>query len=147
MSINCPLLSEMILRDCMQITDNSVISIAQHRSNMHVLGLNGCEKITDASVVGIAFGCPEMRHLSLRRCSLVTDRAVISVAHGCQDALEHLDLGGCELLTAASITALGDMTNKLKYLNVSRCYACHEQAIFLKRDYPFVELHLEDHCR
>jgi len=131
----------------MQITDNSIISIAQNRPNMEVMDLNGCEKVTDASVVGIAFGCPKMRHFSLRRCTLITDRSVISVAHGCQNALEHLDLGGCDLLTAACITALADMTNKLSYLNVSRCYACHEQAIFLKRDYPFVELHLVDHCR
>ena len=98
-------------------------------------------------MVGVAFGCPRIRELNLRRCELITDRAILSLAHGCQNHLETLNLGGCELITGSCITAIGDMCTQMKYLNVSRCYHAHEQAIFLRRIFPFLELHLEDHCR
>jgi hypothetical protein len=74
-----------MVRQCRQLTDVSIMSIAQHCPGIEILDVGRCDwsRLTDASILAIADGCPELRSLDITNCSNITGKAVLVLLGRC----------------------------------------------------------------
>jgi hypothetical protein len=116
-ALHCPLLQDITLRGCCQITDDGVCALIDKvGGNLRSLKLGCCGLLTDNSVEATARQCPLLRCVS---CPFVSDAAVTKLAEGCPE-LVYANLSG----TGAgdgTLVALSQHCTKLVTLNVRQC--------------------------
>ena len=95
------------LGGCCNITDTSVIAVAEQCAGLKSIDLGGCCNITDTSVVALAEHCPGLTKIDLGYCSNITDTSVVALAEHCPE-LKEINLGGCENITDTSKQLLRD---------------------------------------
>lgn len=118
---NCEGLVKVNLSDCLNLTDQVVLSLAmRHGETLELLNLDGCRKVTDASLVAIADYCPLLIDLDVSK-SAITDSGVAALSRGVQVNLQVLSLSGCSMVSNKSVLSLKKLGENLLGLNLQHC--------------------------
>lgn len=113
---NCNRLEMVILNDCKQLTDQTLITLASNCPLLKLLCIDDCVEISDASISIIAIQCEIIEELSLRNTG-VTDESVKAIAINCQE-MKVLNLRNCKI-TSRSLAVIAIYCNKLENLDIS----------------------------
>ncbi|XP_051469925.1 dynein regulatory complex subunit 6 isoform X1 [Apus apus] len=105
--------------DCTRISDEGVTLFVQGSSGakLRELNLANCINVTDASVMEIAQRCHALTYLSLRYCENVTDAGIEALVD--MSSLISIDISGTSI-SDTGLRALG-CHGKIKELSVSEC--------------------------
>ncbi|XP_018594312.1 F-box/LRR-repeat protein 3 isoform X2 [Scleropages formosus] len=136
-------LQELDLTACSKLTDTSITQVLRY-PDLQWLSLSMVTDITDESLVSVAQHCRSLRSLHLSHCPLLSDGGVASAAPFLR-RLEHLHLAACPLITNRSLAALTQHCKRLQSLDISRCKAITMRAVeHLHSQLPFLD---NVHCR
>eukprot|EP01112_Ceratiomyxa_fruticulosa_P016813 TRINITY_DN5131_c0_g1_i2.p1 TRINITY_DN5131_c0_g1~~TRINITY_DN5131_c0_g1_i2.p1 ORF type:complete len:594 (+),score=84.30 TRINITY_DN5131_c0_g1_i2:193-1974(+) len=108
------------LRNFEQLTDVSMIGVAQRFSQISSLSLVGCKQITDYSIASLTQNCKQLKAINLTGCIQLTDSAVASISQHCKQ-LEELNLSECNKITGNSAISLSQNCSRLMSLYLSEC--------------------------
>eukprot|EP00750_Incisomonas_marina_P002166 INCI1212.1.p1 GENE.INCI1212.1~~INCI1212.1.p1 ORF type:complete len:508 (+),score=80.27 INCI1212.1:214-1737(+) len=152
------LVQTVTIRDCLYLTQRSVLGIANHCPNLISLDIEsvGSYLLCDltASVVEVIDRCRNLQHLNLSSCPNLAGVAVRHLAAqapgrirslrlrnnarlSCEDlfslrccsALRVLDIGGCSLVRDRTIMALSRSNQDLRVLNIAACALLTDGAV------------------
>lgn len=99
--INSSGLEKLILPGSKLITDEFLISVSSHLTNLKILDLRACDKVTDSGVVSIATSCPRLTTCNLgrhRNGHLITSISLIALATHTE--IETIGVAGCNVTDA-----------------------------------------------
>ncbi|CAO0802455.1 unnamed protein product [Mucor circinelloides] len=120
---------------CDHLSDSSIYTFITHNhQSLTYLSLAGCNKITDDAVLSVAQHCPKLEHLDLRACGLISDISIQSIAENCPN-LHHLNVGRVrdrEKITMQSINLIAQKT-KVAVLGLAGCDMTDECLILLAK--------------
>ncbi|GAN09211.1 hypothetical protein MAM1_0250c08733 [Mucor ambiguus] len=120
---------------CDYLSDSSIYTFITHNNQaLTYLSLAGCNKITDDAVLSVAQHCPKLEHLDLRACGLISDVSIQSIAKNCPN-LHHLNVGRVrdrEKITMKSINLIAQKT-KVAVLGLAGCDITDECLILLAK--------------
>lgn len=126
-----PGLVKVNISDCLNLTDEVVISLAKlHGETLELLNLDGCQMITDASLAALAQNCPLLNDLDISKCS-ITDAGVFALSSGVNHNLQVLSLSGCSMISNKSMPALENLGRTLVGLNLQHCNSITSKSIEL----------------
>ena len=101
----CPRLNELDLSSCEEISDRTVVALAETYGPMlRCLNLSKCAQVTDVGISALARHCHRLRKLWLYNCVRVSDLSITRVIANCRE-LELLDLASCENVSDVSLQA------------------------------------------
>ncbi len=123
----CPLLRNLNLSDCWQLTDISGVQISSHLFHVELLNLSGCRRISDATMSGLS-SARLLKDLDLSYCVSVSDHGIAMLAHGCE-RLERFNVSYCEDITDASLSFLFGRCRRLVDVSLDGCTAVGEAAL------------------
>merc|ERR1719174_1304750 len=81
-----------------ELTDPSIIALANACKSLVTLDLQCCYQLTDPSILAIAENCKSLEKLDVGACSKLTDPSIIAIADNCK-SLEKLIVAGCTQVT------------------------------------------------
>ncbi|KAI8340186.1 hypothetical protein BC941DRAFT_338516, partial [Chlamydoabsidia padenii] len=110
----CDRLERVTLLGCSSLTDQGLVGLLSLKVGKHLtsMDLSDITNVTDTTILKIADTCPQLQGLNLsmckddrERCTGVTDEGIINLAIKCRH-LRRIKLNNCESLTDASALAL-----------------------------------------
>jgi hypothetical protein len=121
-------LKKVEFRDHSNLTDATVIAIANKCPNLTSLNLSGCKEITDNAIIHIARKCKLLSTLNLHSCLQITDTSILEIAKKCP-SLSTLSLDNFigyaftneSKITDTSIMAIAGNCPSLTSLNLRSC--------------------------
>uniref|UniRef100_A0A9J2P2H8 F-box domain-containing protein n=1 Tax=Ascaris lumbricoides TaxID=6252 RepID=A0A9J2P2H8_ASCLU len=124
MGAYCKELRALNLLGCF-IVDDTVADIAAGCRSLEYLCLSMCSQITDRSLICLANGCPCLGNclildIELAGCSLLSDHGFAVLAKACNQ-LERMDLENCSLITDVTLQNLSKGCPRLVNLSLSHC--------------------------
>lgn len=123
-------IKELVLADCMKLTDSSVRVIAEYCSELCALDLSNLCKLTDTAVGYLANGCRAIQALKLCR-NAFSDEAVAAYLETCGDTLRELSLSNVKQVAQNTAISLARLSRNLQYLNLSWCRNLTNEALGL----------------
>ncbi|KAI8974715.1 hypothetical protein BDB01DRAFT_806217 [Pilobolus umbonatus] len=135
---------------CDYLADSSIHLLIQHNypNTLTYLSLAGCNKITDEAIISVANHCARLEHLDLRACGLISDKSIQVIATKCRN-LYHLNVGRVrdrEKITITSIDAIAKHT-RVGVLGLAGCDMTDECLISLaKHRGPLMERISVNNC-
>lgn len=132
LSLSCPNLQQLSLRQCDWVDSLSLRSLADRCSRLVSIDLTACKQLNDEAVCYLVRKCPKIRSLSLAVNANISDGSVQEVAKLCTE-LEHLDLTGCLRLRNESIRTVAEYCTKLSSLKVNHCHNITEGCLEVLR--------------
>lgn len=87
---------------------------------MQSLDLDSCRNITDLSIIKIAEGCPGIQTLDVTCCNRITDTGIINLTEKCSK-MQKLTLISCDQITVKSITRIAEGCPLIEYLYLTDC--------------------------
>jgi len=110
--------------------DTSVIDMMFRNCNgLKVIFMNGCVELSDNSLIVMANHCPLVKSISLDNCINISDKSVTVVTHLCS-LIEKFSLRNTDI-TNKSIKAIAFYCSKLTILNVANCYVTDNSLEFI----------------
>ncbi|KAI7902354.1 uncharacterized protein BX663DRAFT_510841 [Cokeromyces recurvatus] len=123
-------LTYLSLAGCNRITDDAILSVAQHCSKLEHLDLRACGHISDVSIKAIAHQCPELRHLNVGR---VRDREKITIQSirwiAILTKIAVLGLAGCDMTDECMVLLAKMRGSGLERISVNNCYQLTNKTI------------------
>jgi hypothetical protein len=120
-------LEHLNLTYCSDITDKSLIAIANHCPKLTSIILWGCYNITDVGLEALANGCPSINTLNLKCCKKVSNQGVFSLSK-LRD-LESLNLTYNRSISSYGLEVLLPHLTKLRSLTLSFCSNLDDAAL------------------
>lgn len=108
------------LKDCIELTDTSMIKILEANPKLQLLNVSCCTKLTNKTANTIGKNCHEMLSLNLSKCLLITDVGVKSICLGCPK-LQALNIAGLLKVTEMALFVLAENCKGIQMLNVTGC--------------------------
>ena len=102
-----------------ELTDKTVMAIAEQCKRLEVLNVEGCHRLTAASLREIALQCPALNTLNIGGCDQVKGAGVVSVALNCP--LGSLTAWKCTELTDNNLIDVATHCRALTTLDVEGC--------------------------
>ena len=112
-------LTEIYLSRISNVTDISIVTIAENCKKLTKIFLSGCSQLTDVSILALAKYCPELEEIGWSGCRCISDIAVLAI--GTLRNVRELFLPGNRIITDVSINAISNGCKKLVKLHVSGC--------------------------
>ena len=81
------------------LTDASIITLAQHCPELHTIYFTNLKRITDDSILAITKYCTKLTNLNLPGCHHISDLSLSSIIQHCKKHLISLTLINCPLIT------------------------------------------------
>ena len=113
------LVSDVVLENCVGITDVSVKYVAMSCPKLKTLRMSGCPKITGSSLVLIGAVCKELTTLQLNNMMALTDAAVVAFLKSNGLLITSISLAGCSKITDAAVIAIAENLARLEALNIA----------------------------
>ncbi|XP_072881341.1 F-box/LRR-repeat protein 15 isoform X1 [Hemitrygon akajei] len=132
LSLSCPNLQYLSLRQCDWVDSLSLRSLADRCSRLVSIDLTACKQLNDEAVCYLVRKCPKIKSLSLAVNANLSDSSVQEVAKLCTE-LEHLDLTGCLRLKNECIRTVAEYCTKLNSLKVKHCHNITEGSLEVLR--------------
>jgi hypothetical protein len=120
-------LREIVIKNCTNFLDATVIAIARHFRGLQVLRL-GSMQLTDRSLEALAANCPGLLELSLDSGANLTDAGVAQLVQGCTK-LRDLSLAFSPQCTDASVVAVAKHLPLLASMDLSHCRLITDAAV------------------
>ncbi len=102
------------------INDKKLMKYMESQQDLTKIDLSGCKELTDVSIVNLAEYCKGLTSVNLDSCSKLTDNSIKALAENCKGLIE-VNLGACYPLTNSSIKALAENCKGLVSVNLSNC--------------------------
>ena len=115
---HCTGLQSLSLNRCYEITNTGLITVSEQCTNLQSLKINYSDQISDASILSISIHCTGLLSLDLVYCNQVTDVSIISISTHCT-GLQSLNLKYYDEITDASIIPISENCTGLKRLDIS----------------------------
>ncbi|XP_048402873.2 F-box/LRR-repeat protein 2 [Stegostoma tigrinum] len=112
-------LKELCLTACAKLTDTSITKEIRFQE-LKTLSLSMVHEITDESVVSIAEHCRSLEWLSLNHCGQLTDQGLTAAANHMK-RLTTLEISCCDKITSQALEVLVQECKWLRSLDVSMC--------------------------
>lgn len=125
-----PNLTNISFAGCHQITDASILVVAETCHKLVHLDLRACGSVSDLSISQIAKSCPRLRHLNvgrIREGHRITFASVKLIAELTEVAV--LGLAGCELTDDCIQVLARARGNGLERLSVNNCHKLTNRSI------------------
>jgi len=113
-------LRQLCIAGCHQITDQSLIVIAQHCPQLELIDISSCRLVTDQAIIALARNCKKLRHISAPNCLKITDTSLSALGHEAHN-LSHLNVECCDYITDNGVIDMVKGATKLKALNLRGC--------------------------
>ncbi|XP_062091158.1 uncharacterized protein LOC133797310 [Humulus lupulus] len=113
-------MKELILTDCVKVTDSSLKIIAETCSGLLSIDLRNLCKLTDSSLVYLANGCRTIQRLRLCRNSF-SDKSIAAFLESSGECLEELSLNNIKKVGCHTALSIGRRLRKLNSLDLSWC--------------------------
>ncbi|WPG98860.1 Hypothetical protein R9X50_00165800 [Acrodontium crateriforme] len=110
-----------------QITDRTMITVAETCLRLQGLNVTGCKKITDASIAALAKSCRHLKRLKFNNCLQLTDTSIMTIAAYSTHLLE-IDLYGLQSLESPAVTALLISCPHLREMRLAHCSRINDSA-------------------
>jgi F-box/leucine-rich repeat protein 2/20 len=123
------------------VTDIGISRVTDECHALESLCLTSCKDVTDISILCIAQGCPNLKILMILMCGMVlaapfnnptsiniTDLSIIDIAEKCP-LLEAVDFGYCTNMTDASMIIIANMCPKIRSIKLAECRNISDAAI------------------
>ncbi|KAG5221572.1 SCF E3 ubiquitin ligase complex F-box protein [Salix suchowensis] len=110
-----------------ELSDRSLILLAETSSNLQGLGLSDCRNITDVGILELTTKSLPLQWVHLNGVLCLTDPSISAIAKTCAK-LSELDLRGLPLLTPLSIRDVWTYSRKLRSLRLARCTLLTDKA-------------------
>ncbi|KAL5098329.1 hypothetical protein RYX36_002656 [Vicia faba] len=123
-------MKELNLKDCINLTDESIKVIAEHCPGMCRLDLSNVCKLTDLSMGYLTNGCRALYTLKLCRNSF-SDEAVAAFVETNGESLKELSLNNVKKVGYHTTLSLASHAKKLHSLDVSWCRNLTDNALGL----------------
>ena len=130
---HCTGIQSISLSKCHEISDTGLISISEHCPNLLSFRIDYCEEMTDASIISISTHCTGLKSLNLECCPLITDASIISISTHCT-GLRSLLLFCCNQITDASIISISENCTGFQELTVSGTYVTDASLIAIAKN-------------
>ncbi|KAL9268947.1 F-box/LRR-repeat protein 4-like protein [Drosera capensis] len=124
LATNCKYLEILVISGCRNVTDNSIIALANScAESLRALTMDWCPNISDSSVNTILSKCGNLEAIDIGCCDEVTDAAFhgLSPGQGCEISLQILKASNCQKITLAGISMIVKFCKKLEFLDVRSC--------------------------
>ncbi|XP_010541984.1 PREDICTED: uncharacterized protein LOC104815331 [Tarenaya hassleriana] len=121
-------LKQLILADCMKLTDSSTKAISENCPGLLVLDLANLHKLTDSSLGYLANGCQAMEKLILCR-NAFSDDVVAAFLETAGSCLKELSLNNVKKVGHKTALSLGKHSRKLETLDLSWCRDMTDNAL------------------
>ncbi|KAF7433085.1 hypothetical protein PC9H_005033 [Pleurotus ostreatus] len=124
---SCPHLETAVLSGAPELSDRSLILLAETSSNLQGLGLSDCRNITDVGILELTTKSLPLQWVHLNGVLCLTDPSISAIAKTCAK-LSELDLRDLPLLTPLSIRDVWTYSRKLRSLRLARCALLTDKA-------------------
>ncbi|KIK67962.1 hypothetical protein GYMLUDRAFT_155425 [Collybiopsis luxurians FD-317 M1] len=115
-----PHLETVILISIPELTDRTVILLAQNATNLQFIDLSGCQQISDVGVLELTSKSLPLQCIKLNGVVRLTDPSVSAIAKSSPRLLE-LELSGLPLLSPLSVRDIWSFSRKLRTLRLAHC--------------------------
>ncbi|RUP49212.1 hypothetical protein BC936DRAFT_143049 [Jimgerdemannia flammicorona] len=123
--IRCPNLGAIHLNGCSQLTDTTLVTLADscRQGVLHTIHIALLRTVTDPSIVHLVqrHG-PHLRNVDLSLCTSLTPASVALLARATGPRLTHLRLNSIASLTDDSIGAVAEWCPNIRLLHLVRCW-------------------------
>ncbi|KAL1805189.1 hypothetical protein ACET3Z_028257 [Daucus carota] len=126
-------LKELVLADCVNLTDLSLKIISKSCTGMRALDLSNLCKLTDIALGYLANGCQLIRTLKLRR-NVFSDEALAAYLEISGASLEELSLNNVGKVAQNTAVSLAKCSKYLQHLDISFCRNLSDEAVGLVAD-------------
>jgi F-box and leucine-rich repeat protein GRR1 len=116
-----------------QVTDRTMMVVADHCLRLQGLNLTNCKKLTDPSIIAIARSCRHLKRLKFNGCVQLTDASIMNIAVNSKYLLE-IDCFGLQHLESPAITALLTSCPHLREMRLAHCARLNDSAFL---DIPY----------
>ncbi|KAB2620642.1 hypothetical protein D8674_040600 [Pyrus ussuriensis x Pyrus communis] len=123
-------LKELVLTDCVKLTDSSVKVIAESCSGLCALDLANLNKLTDSTLGYLANGCRAIQTLNFRR-NPFSDEAIAAFLETSGECLQELSLNHIEMVGHNTAISLAKRSRMLHTLDLSWCRNLTDEALGL----------------
>ena len=118
--IQCQSLTYINLNGRCELSDLSVLTLSAHCTLLITLKLRQCRDVTDESLVPSFQRLRKLRSVDISGCCKITHKSIESLADHCKN-LEHVNAQACYLLTT-QITQTLSSCQQLQSVNVAFCF-------------------------
>lgn len=98
----CPHIETAILSGVPQLTDKSVVALAENAINLQELDLTGCSEVTDVALLEVTNKSLPLQSIRLNGAVALTDSSISAIAKTCPRLIE-LELGDLPSLTPLAL--------------------------------------------
>ncbi|XP_027355420.1 uncharacterized protein LOC113865209 [Abrus precatorius] len=123
-------MKELVLKDCINLTDASIKVIAEHCPGLCVLDLMNLCKLTDLSIGYLTNGCHALNTLKLCRNSF-SDEAIAAFVETTGQSLKELSLNNIKKVGYHTTLSLANHAKNLHSLDLSWCRNLTDNALGL----------------
>ncbi|KAK7281292.1 hypothetical protein RIF29_09130 [Crotalaria pallida] len=123
-------LKELVLKDCINLTDASMKVIAEHCPGLCVLDLTNLCKLTDLSIGYLTNGCRALHTLKLCR-NAFSDEAIAAFVESTGESLKELSLNNVKKVGYHTTMSLANHAKNLHTLDLSWCRNLTDNALGL----------------
>ncbi|XP_048435454.1 LOW QUALITY PROTEIN: uncharacterized protein LOC125475111 [Pyrus x bretschneideri] len=123
-------LKELVLTDCVQLTDSSVKVIAETCSGLRALDLANLNKLTDSTLGYLANGCRAIQTLNFHR-NPFSDEAIAAFLETSGECLQELSLNHIQMVGHNTAISLAKRSRMLHTLDLSWCRNITDEALGL----------------
>ncbi|PVF95519.1 RNI-like protein [Serendipita vermifera] len=121
-----PILGNMLnlvaldLTGVVDVTDATILLVANACNKIQGINLEGCKKVTDTGLLAIAENCPLLRRIKLCDLDRITGSSVSKLVHQCPLLIE-IDLNGCTQIDEGAVRDIWTHCNHLRELRLAQC--------------------------
>jgi F-box and leucine-rich repeat protein GRR1 len=108
------------LTGVVDVTDATIVLVANACNKIQGINLEGCKKISDAGLLAIAENCPLLRRIKLCDLDRITGNSVSKLVHQCPLLIE-IDLNGCSQIDEGAVRDIWTHCNHLRELRLAQC--------------------------
>lgn len=98
----CPHLETVVLSGAPNVTDRTIVLLAERAINLQGINLTGCDQVTDVGVLELTTKSLPLQWIQLNGVAGITDPSVSAIAKTCS-RLNELELSDLPLLTPLSV--------------------------------------------
>lgn len=124
------IVKELVLRNCIELTDSSVRAIAKYCPKLCTIDLANLSKLTDLALEYLANGCRAIHTLKFCRNGF-SDEAVAAYLEICGEPLKELSLSNINMVAHNTATSLATHSKNLHSLDLSWCRKLTDEAFGL----------------
>lgn len=111
---SCPNLDMLDVSGLSSVTDQMIITLADHSQKLTHLNLKGCKQVTDAAICYLS-GCCPLKSMCVSGLHALTDKSIFCLASSCPQ-LEEIYLNGCAHISPVAVQYLKDCSLRRLYV-------------------------------